>query len=177
MRLAGSDPPDFALPDLDGETRRLSDLLGRVAVLVFWSCECPHVERLDRVLTHLEMNWRDDVMVWRIASAANEAPEQLRRHADARGVAPVLLDTDQALADSLAAEVTPHVVVLDRQGIIRYAGAPDDVTLRQREPRRSYLADAVAAVLRGEDPSPAETAAFGCALTRNPLPGSAARIG
>lgn len=172
MTLAGRYPPDFALPDLRGETRRLSDLLGRVAVLMFWSCECPHVERLDRALAHMGMDWREDVIVWRIASSANEVPEQLRLHADALGVAPVLLDTDQAVAVSLGAEVTPHVVVLDRQGIIRYAGAADDVTLRQREPRRSYLAEAVAALLRGTPPDPSEVPAFGCVLTRARPPGN-----
>jgi peroxiredoxin len=166
VTLAGSCPPEFALPDLLGVTRRLSDLRGRIGVLVFWSCECSHAERLDRALTQLAPGWPDEVAVWRIASAAHETPQQLMRQAQGLGLAPVLLDSKQELADSLAAEVTPHVVVLDRQGIIRYVGAPDDVTLRQRQPTRSYLAEAVTALLSGAAPDPSEVPAFGCVLTR-----------
>lgn len=166
MTLAGSRPPEFALPDLLGVTRRLSDLRGRIGVLVFWSCECSHAERLDRSLLDRMAGWTTAVTIWRIASAANETPQQLMRQAQGLGLAPVLLDSKQELADSLAAEVTPHVVVLDREGIIRYVGAPDDVTLRQRQPTRSYLAEAVTALLSGATPDPSEVPAFGCVLNR-----------
>ena len=170
MTLAGSCPPDFALPDLHGGMWRLNDLRGRIGVLVFWSCECAHAERLDRALTQLASSWPDDVVVWRIASAANEMPQQLMRHAHGLGAAPVLLDSDQTVADSMAAEVTPHIVVLDREGIIRYVGAPDDVTLRQPQPTRSYLVEAVAALLSGAAPDPSEVPSFGCVLTRRRPP-------
>ena len=33
----GEMAPDFALPSLDGETRRLPDFLGRRLVLYFWA--------------------------------------------------------------------------------------------------------------------------------------------
>lgn len=171
--LFGSRPKGFALQDLSGNTRRLSDLLGRIGILVFWSCECPHVERLDRSLLDHLAGWPQEVTVWRIASAANEPVEEIERKAAAVGVGPVLLDPDQSVADAFGVRVTPHIVVLDRAQVVRYAGAPDDVSLRQRQPTRDYLADAVACVLRGEDPSPAETPAFGCALSRRRPPGAA----
>jgi hypothetical protein len=158
------------LPDLDGVTRELSDLRGRIAVLVFWSCECAHIERFESSLEQLPLTWKDDVVIWRVASAANESLEQLRHKADALGVGPILLDRDQAVADAFGAEVTPHVVALDRQGVIGYLGAPDDVTLRQRQPTRSYLAEAVAALLSGTAPNPSQVPAFGCVLTRRRLP-------
>ena len=172
MSLVGCRAEGFALQDLSGATRHLSDLLGRIGILVFWSCECPHAERLDRSLPQLMKAWPDDVVVWRIASAANEPVVALVRRAAELGAAPVLLDSDQAVADSLGAEVTPHVVVLDRRGIIRYTGAPDDVTLRQRQPTRSYLVEAVTALLRGTPPNPSEVPGFGCVLTRARPPGN-----
>jgi len=172
----GLRPEDFALQDLRGNTWRLSDLLGRIGILVFWSCECPHVERLDHSLLHQSPAWPDDVAIWRIASAANESVADLERRSADLGVAPVLLDPEQGVADAFGVRFTPHVFVLDRNQAIRYAGAPDDVSLRQRQPTRHYLAEAVACVLRGEAPSPAETPAFGCALTRRLQPGAVMKV-
>jgi peroxiredoxin len=170
VTLVGSPAPEFTLRDLEARRWQRSDLLGRIGVLVFWSCECAHVERFERDLQRLAPMWGAEVGVWRVASGANESVERLRQKAEALDVGPVLLDPDQAVADVLAAEVTPHVVVLDRQGIIRYLGAPDDVTLRQRHPTRSYLGEAVDALLRGALPDPAEVRAFGCVLVRRSPP-------
>jgi hypothetical protein len=73
------------------------------------------------------------------------------------------------VADRYGAQTTPHLFVVDEAGVLRYAGAPDDVGFRQRVPSRDYLADAVGALLEGRAPEPASTAAFGCALVRMPF--------
>jgi hypothetical protein len=62
------------------------------------------------------------------------------------------------------AKATPHFFVIDGDGLLRYSGAFDDVTFRQRTPTHTYLKDAVEAVLRGEAPNPAQTPAYGCAI-------------
>ena len=38
--VAGMDAPDIALPDRDGQTRRLSDLRGKVVIIDFWASWC-----------------------------------------------------------------------------------------------------------------------------------------
>jgi hypothetical protein len=55
---------------------------------------------------------------------------------------------------------------VDAQGVVRYAGALDDATFRRREARVFYLENAVAAVLAGRNPEPAETPAYGCAIVK-----------
>jgi peroxiredoxin len=166
LNLVGSRAPGFRLRDLNGVEHSQDSARGSVLVLIFWSSECPHVRRLDEALAPSPTHATPRVAVWRIASNANEAPQALRRAAEAARVSPVLLDLDGQVADAYQAQVTPHVFVLDREGVVRYSGAPDNVTFRQRTPTRSYLQDAVAAVLQGGIPEPAETPAFGCALTR-----------
>ncbi|MBK7316728.1 redoxin domain-containing protein [Candidatus Villigracilis affinis] len=44
--------PDFELPDLDGNLHRLSHYRGRIVIVNFWSCECPHSERTDKAIDH-----------------------------------------------------------------------------------------------------------------------------
>ena len=158
--------PDFSLPDLANEIHRLSDQLGRIVVLNFWSAECPWAQRVDDSLTSLRSTWPEDVVFWPIASNANESPEQLAAAANKLGLPLLLLDGDHAVADLYGAVTTPHLFVVDRQGLLRYAGAFDDATFRQRVPTRSYLEEAVATLLVGEQPDPSETTSYGCALVR-----------
>ena len=69
-------------------------------------------------------------------------------------------------SDLYAAVTTPHPYVLDQDGILRYQGALDDVTFRQRTPTRFYLRQAVEAVLAGHAPEPAQTSPYGCTIVR-----------
>ena len=61
---------------------------------------------------------------------------------------------------------TPHIFVLDRDGIVRYRGAVDDVTFRRREASQFFLRDVVEALLKGKVPELSETPAYGCTIVR-----------
>jgi hypothetical protein len=86
--------------------------------------------------------------------------------ASARRLTTVLVDVQQAVSDLYAAVTTPHVFLVDRDGILRYRGAVDDVTFRQRQATRSFLREAVEALLSGRLPEVRETPAYGCAIVR-----------
>jgi len=163
---AGIAAPDFELPDLDGILHRRSSLLGRILVINFWSADCPHSVRADRQLLELKSEWGDRVAVWSVACNRNERMQDLARAAAERGVEPLLLDPDQAAADRYGVLTTPQVFLIDAAGILRYAGAPDNVTFGQPRPTRSYLGEAAAALLAGREPPLAETPAYGCAIVR-----------
>ncbi|MBA4380221.1 MAG: hypothetical protein C0393_06035 [Anaerolinea sp.] len=82
--------PDFSLPDLSGQTHRLSDHRGRIVILNFWSAECPFAERVDRELLTLLPVWGERVMLLIIAANVNEPPELLAQAARERGLPLVL---------------------------------------------------------------------------------------
>ena len=105
-------------------------------------------------------------MLWSIASNANEPPDLLRRVAAERGLPLLLHDPDHHVADLYDAQTTPHLFVLDAEGNVRYQGAFDDVTFRQRRPNRFYLHQAVEALLTGEEPNPEQTNPYGCTIVR-----------
>lgn len=158
--------PDFRLPDLDGHMHALRDYRGRVAVINFWSAECPHAARADTLLVTYAKAWGPRVAMLSIASNLNETSVQIAQEAAQRELPLVLLDRGGVVADLFVALTTPHLFVIDEGGILRYRGAIDDVTFRQRTPTRNYLYDAVEAVLAGARPQPAETPAYGCAIVR-----------
>jgi len=158
--------PDFSLPDLAGRVHRLRDQRGRMVVLNFWSAECPWAARADADLTARLPAWGERVALWSLASNANEPPDLLQQMAAERGLPLVLVDAGARVADLYAAQTTPHLFIVDAVGALRYRGAFDDVTFRQRTPTRAYLIDAVEALLAGRTPDPAETAAYGCTIVR-----------
>jgi peroxiredoxin len=158
--------PEFTLPDLDGRIHRLGEYRGRIVIVNFWSCECPHSERTDRSTLACLVQWGPDVALLSIAANRNEPAGALAQAAQARRLPAVLLDADHAAADLYEALTTPHAFVIDRSGCLRYRGAVDDVTFRQRAPERFFLEEAVEALLEGRDPPLAETPAYGCAIVR-----------
>jgi peroxiredoxin len=158
--------PDFELPDLHGRMHRLSDYRGRIVIVNFWSCECPHSERTDRSLMALLAQWGTEAVLLFIAANRSESIPMLADAARARRLPLVLVDARHSVADLYGAQTTPHVFVIDRGGILRYRGAADDVTFRQRQASRFFLEEAVEALLAGHFPPLAETPAYGCTIVR-----------
>lgn len=158
--------PDFELPNLEGKIHHLSDYRGKIVIVNFWSCECPHSERTDRAIMAMFVQWRDDATMLAIASNRSEDAGALSRAAKTRRLPTVLLDADCAIADLFGAQTTPHVFVIDREGFLRYRGAVDNVTLRQRNPSRFFLNEAVKSLLEGRLPEVTEEPAYGCTIVR-----------
>ena len=160
--------PNFELPDLEGMRHCLSDYRGMIVIVNFWSCECPHSERTDKAIMAMFAQWRDASRVVMLSIAANRSEnfEALKKAADARRLPTVLIDADCFVADLYEAQTTPHAYIIDRDGILRYRGAVDDVTFRQRIPSRFFLDEAVEALLEGHLPALTESPAYGCTIVR-----------
>jgi peroxiredoxin len=158
--------PDFELPDLDGSFHRLSNYQGKITVVNFWSCECMHSVRTDRSIMHTFNQWKGNVVLLTVACNRNEGPDAIREESRKRRLPLVLMDAGQTVTDLYDVIVTPQAFVVDREGILRYQGAVDDVAYRQRTPTRFYIKEAVEALLEGRQPAVEETLAFGCAIVR-----------
>ena len=158
--------PDFELPDLQGKLNRLSDYRGKIVIVNFWSCECPHSERTDRSTMACLVQWNGEVELLSIASNQNESAQCVAEAVNARRLPRVLIDAGHVVADLYQAVTTPHVFVVDREGILRYRGAADDVKIRQAKATRFFLEEAIESLLDGRAPALAETPAYGCAIVR-----------
>lgn len=160
----GKQAPAFEMPDLDGVRHTLADSLGKIVILNFWSAECPWSERVDQAIGPLLDKWGAQVDYFAVASNANETEELIRSTASQRGLPVVLVDANQRAAEDYGARTTPHCFILDREGVLRYQGAFDDVTFRQRTPTIQYVEAAVEALLGGEQPNPDHTPPYGCTI-------------
>ena len=159
--------PEFTLPDLDGRIHMLSDYRGQIVIVNFWSAECPHSERFDMNITASLAQRGGNVALLSIASNANETDGMLATTARRHKLPVVLRDADGSVADRYEAQTTPHAFLVDRQGVLRYRGAVDDVTFRKRKQTRFFLMEAVEALLAGNLPEVTEVQPFGCAIVRH----------
>ncbi len=162
----GEPAPNIHLFGLEGELHELESMRGWIVLLFFWSPECDWCDRVDRELVASLPGWRDRVKVWWIASNADEPRVQIEQAAVERTLSTVLIDTEQVVADMYGAKTTPHFFLVDELGNLRYQGAWDDITFRQRTATQAYVVQAIEALIHYQTPEVTQTEPYGCMLMR-----------
>jgi len=172
--VTGEAAPAFTVETASGETLSLDSLSGQTVVLEWTNHGCPYVQRHygSEHIQGLQAGAADDDVVWLqiISSAPGEqghvgAEEALALNQE-RGATPahVVLDPSGELGRLYDARTTPHMYVIDADGVLQYQGGIDD----QPRPRpgdpepTDYVTLALAAVSAGETPDPAQTQPYGC---------------
>ena len=186
-RLAAAAPaiaaaaPAFTAPDQDGRSRSLSEFRGKVVMLEWTNHDCPFVKKhySSNNMQSLQKLAAERGIVWLsiVSSPPGEqghvTGEQAKALTTQRGAAPaaVLLDPDSRIARAYGATTTPHMYVIDTDGMLRYMGGIDSIASNKVEdvPKAEPLArDAMLAVLEGRAIERAVTRNYGCAIKYAP---------
>jgi peroxiredoxin/mono/diheme cytochrome c family protein len=175
-RGIGRRAADFTLTDVaTGQPVRLYGFAGKkAAVLVFTGTNCPVGNKYMPRLAELNRQFAPRGVVFlAINSNDSETTEAIAAHAREYGLEfPVLKDPGQRVADALEAERTCEALVLDGEAVIRYRGAIDDQYgtggSSRPAPRKSYLVEALQAVLEGREVETTATSVDGCPIERAP---------
>ena len=173
----GNAAPDFTGVDSNGKVVRLADLRGKVVVLEWTNHDCPYVRKHYNAgnMQALQREAAGQEVVW--LTIASSPPGQ-QGHVTAgqandltksRNAAPasVVLDPDGTIGRAYRAQVTPHMYVIDKQGMLQYMGAIDDKPSSNPDSVKTatnYVRPAVSAVLGGKPVEPAVTRAYGCTI-------------
>jgi peroxiredoxin len=173
----GKPAPDFSVVDTGGQTRGLAEFAGKPVILEWTNHDCPFVmkhynsdnmQSLQRRYTEAGVTW-----LTVISSAPGQQGHVSATQADEltrdRKAAPtaVLLDSTGGMGRAYDARVTPHMYVIDAEGVLRYMGGIDSIRSTDAAdiPRATaYLADAADAVLAGKPVANPVTAAYGCSV-------------
>jgi peroxiredoxin len=173
MLQIGQKGPDFTLPGVDGHAHTLSELVqSEQAVAVIFSCNhCPYVRAWEGRMKQIQRDYKDKGVTL-VAVNSNDAVkypddgfEQMKQRAQQEGFNFLYLrDDSQRVARDYGGTHTPHVFLLDGNGVLRYRGAIDDHYDDPGAVQHVYLRDALDAVLAGKSPQITETQAVGCTI-------------
>lgn len=135
----GLTAPDFTLENLDGVAISLSGFRGRVVLLEFWQSTCPACRRAMPHQKELYERYKDKGLVW-VGVTLDHDPDVARAYLEETGFLDQItlwqsFDDAMDIVDLFAVELVPRVFVIDRRGIIRYAGTyPDQPQTSDIEP-------------------------------------------
>ncbi|MCX7430541.1 MAG: redoxin domain-containing protein, partial [Planctomycetia bacterium] len=181
-----AEPPlpadSLAVQAADGGSISFADLIGsegRAVCFAFLHPACPLAQEYAPVLSALAADFGGAGIRFVGVICEYDKPAEVEAYRREYGVTfPIHLDTDFRLAEALDATITPEVVLVDRDRIIRYAGRIDDrykirgvMTPGDAEPE---LAHAIQDLLAGREIREPRTKAAGCPLDRPERPVSSA---
>lgn len=175
----GKPAPDFTLSDLDGKAVTLSSYGGKVVVLEWFNPGCPFVNA-----AHTKGSLKDaatrktaEGVVWLAVNSGAPGKQGVGVEANRAGVAkfklshPVLLDEAGMVGHAYGATNTPHMMIIDKQGVLAYRGAVDNSPDGEGESPTpagsklvSYVEAALADLAAGRPVATPETPAYGCSV-------------
>ncbi len=171
----GEAAPNFTLNDASGKTHTLADYQGKLVILQWINPDCPICTRVNRsgITTRMAKAIRaveKEFVHLTIHSThymeLDKSVAYLKQH---KVKAPVLDDRGGKVGHLYGAKTTPHMYVIDKKGILRYAGAiDDDPHGTNPEGATNYVINAVRQVAAGETVAPDLTKAYGCAIKYHP---------
>ena len=173
----GQPAPAFTVIDSKGISHSLSDFAGKTVVLEWTNHDCPfvrkHYETDNMQSLQREMTGQGVVWLSVISSApgtqgfvSSAQADQLTADRNAAPTA-VLLDSDGVMGRAYDARVTPHMYVIDSNGVLRYAGGIDSLPTAKHEDVAKadpYFATAARAVLAGETVERSISRPYGCTV-------------
>ena len=169
----GAPAPAFTLKDTDGKTINLADLKGKVVVLEWFNPECPFVKKHHEKFNTMVDTYnafKDKGVVWVAinSGAAGQEGAGLEKSkkaaADWKLPYPVLLDESGATGKAYGAKTTPHMYIINTDGVLAYAGAIDNDRSADKAGTVNYVKQALTQVLAKETVTEAETKPYGCSV-------------
>ncbi len=174
----GEPAPDFSVVDTEGNTHALSDFEGKLVVLEWTNHDCPFVRKhygAGNMQKQQRVARDEHDAVWltvissKPGSQGHVSPERADELTASRDANPnaVLLDESGDMGRAYDARVTPHMYIIDPDGILRYMGGidsnpssdPDDIP-----DATQYVMVALDELAEGEEISDTTTRPYGCTV-------------
>ena len=161
---------DVAFTKMDGAKHKLSSFAKQRAVVVaMTSTSCPLSKKYLPTLSNLAKKYSQRAITWVLVNPiATDKPTDIETAANSLlGNVIYVHDRDGTLAKAVGARTTTDVIVVDSARTVVFHGAIDDqygLGYSTDAPRHHFLADALDALLRNEQPLVTATEAPGCTL-------------
>ncbi len=173
----GMDAPDFSLTDIDGQPRSLRDFRGKTVVLEWVNPECPFVKKHYESgnMPRLQKEAAEEGVIWLSINSGHAGaqgdfePSKVVEWQDRTGAVPTAYMRDQSgsVGRLYDAKTTPHIFVINPEGVLVYEGAIDSI--RSANPRdigqaENYVTSSLRAVSEGRMPDKTTSEPYGCTV-------------
>ena len=173
----GEPAPGFTSPATSGSPVSLGSYKGKVVVLEWTNHDCPYVKKHYETsnMQSLQREATGQGVVWLTLISSSPGtqghvtPAQADELTSTRKAAPtaVLLDEKGVVGRMYGATNTPHMYVVDKAGLLVYAGAIDDRPTSRRADvpgANNYVRAALEAVAASQPVKTPVTRAYGCTV-------------
>ena len=174
---SGSEAPDFTLFDTKGDQRSLSDFKGQYVVLEWTNNLCPFVAKHydSGNMQAIQKDCTDKGMVWLtiISSAPGKQGYLTDDEANALDKAQgfnataKLIDSEGVAGRLYGAKVTPHMFVINPDGVLIYQGAIDSISsvnMADIDKADNYVLAALKEDMAGIQLSKTDSKPYGCGI-------------
>ena len=168
--------PDFTATDIEGKTHKLSDYKGKIVVLESYNLDCPFCLNHFKsgAMQELQAELTGKGVIWLVVNSTGEknpsfrSPEKAKKEWAAQKMKATAWIDDRSgeLGKKYGMRTTPHMFVIDKQGVLAYQGAIDDKAASNGDPRkaRNYVREAVTKLQAGEKVAVSQTKPYGCGV-------------
>ncbi|MDP7005088.1 MAG: redoxin domain-containing protein [Phycisphaerales bacterium] len=175
VAVIGEEAPEFSLKDQFGKNHRLSNYKGKIVVLEWFNETCPFCKKAWQkgVIPSLLENLKEgetEVVYLAVNSTANRPEEDVIKGAsefleELEIEVPMLMDYDGAIGKMYGAKTTPHMFVVNADGVLSYQGAlTDDPRFKNVGKETNYVLGAVNQLKAGKEVSPDHVKQWGCSV-------------
>ncbi|WP_204346438.1 thioredoxin family protein [Psychroserpens algicola] len=166
---------DFDLENIDGNKVSMKDYKDAKGFIIVFTCNtCPYAVAYEDRVEALNKKYADKgypviaIMPNNTDVKPGDNMDAMKARAKAKGFTfPYLMDEGQKIYPQYGATKTPHVYVLERTKKgheVKYIGAIDDNYKDASAVTKTYVEDAVDALLVGKEVPEATTRAIGCSI-------------
>jgi peroxiredoxin len=173
----GAAAPDFRLQDTYGRWHALSEYQGKYVVLEWFNHDCPFVKKHydSHHMQTLQETYTQKGVIW--LSINSSAPglqgnypaqeaNRLSQQKDAHPTA-VLIDEQGLVGKHYGAKTTPHIFIINPDGLLLYQGAIDDkpsVDPQDISQAVNYVQKTLDEALSGQPVEIPSTIPYGCSV-------------
>lgn len=173
----GKAAPDFSVKNSKGEAVSLADFKGKTVVLEWFNLGCPFVVKHygSKNMQTLQADYTAKDVVWLSVNSSNTSspsycsPEKMTGCIAEQGMKSthVLIDSSGAMGHAYGAKTTPHMFIINKEGVLVYDGAIDSKPSTDKADIATAdktFANALDAVLAGKEVANGKNKPYGCGV-------------
>lgn len=172
----GKPAPDFTATDINGNTVKLSDYKGKIVVLESYNLDCPFCANHFKTgsMQELQKEATAKGVIWLVVNSVNASHPSHRTDTAAKqemekekmSATAWLDDSSGKIGHEYGMKTTPHMFIINPDGVLVYQGAIDDQPDPSHNPReaKNYVRQALNELWAGKTITVSETKPYGCSV-------------